>query len=125
RSTSAGSNERRRTCLTSGRGRNLALREGPVLRRSEMPIRLAVRRSPRPPSFAIAAFVLACAAHAHAQASDPPCANYQAWQIQANPRSDTTRLNNSAYPEANATYWATILGEPTGTTLVARGQYPL
>ena len=41
-----------------------------------------------------------------AQVSDP-CPGYQAWVIQAGPRSDPTGLYNNAYPEANATYWAT------------------
>jgi hypothetical protein len=56
--------------------------------------------------------------------TDSGCENYQAWQYQFNPRSDTTGLRNQAYPEANATYWATPLSYPLGTVLTINGQYP-
>src|SRR5687768_441329 len=43
---------------------------------------------------------------------DPGCETYQAWQSQANGRTDAAGINNHASPEANATYWATVLKSP-------------
>jgi hypothetical protein len=56
---------------------------------------------------------------------DPGCEGYQAWTSQYNPRSDSLGKNNSAYPEANATYWTTVLTETLGTTVTVQGRYPL
>jgi len=66
--------------------------------------------------FAAPLFVLA-------QAADP-CAGYQAWQSQTNPRTDAIGDRNVAYPETNATYWSTVLIQPIGTTVTLRGQFP-
>jgi hypothetical protein len=55
---------------------------------------------------------------------DPGCEGYQAWTNQSNPRSDVLGTNNSAYPEANATYWTTLVVGRSGTTLTIRGRYP-
>jgi hypothetical protein len=56
---------------------------------------------------------------------DPGCENYQAWTIQSNPRTDTTGNNNHAYPEYNATYWATPLVQRNpGDVVIIKGQYP-
>jgi hypothetical protein len=57
-----------------------------------------------------------------AQNSDP-CANYQAWQVQVNPRTDPSGSRNVAFPETNATYWGTILTQPVGTILTINGQF--
>jgi hypothetical protein len=56
--------------------------------------------------------------------ADPGCENYQAWQMQSNPRTDATGMRNHAYPEANATYWVTTFTYPLGTVLKIQGQYP-
>jgi hypothetical protein len=47
------------------------------------------------------------------------------WQIQASPRSDASGLQNSGFSEANATYWATLLTRPIGSTLEVCGQFPM
>ena len=57
--------------------------------------------------------------------ADPGCEGYQVWTTQSNPRSDSTGLNNSAYPEANATYWATQVTGTADTMVTTHGQYPL
>ena len=56
---------------------------------------------------------------------EPGCEGFQAWTSQSNPRSDSTGLKNSAYPEANATYWATQLTGTPETMVTIHGRYPL
>jgi len=58
--------------------------------------------------------------------AQPPttCPGYQAWTVQAGPRSDITGSFNHGYPEANATYWGTQLTLSTGSIASLRGQYP-
>jgi hypothetical protein len=60
-----------------------------------------------------------------APASASSCVNYQAWQGQSNPRSDSSGFSNHAYPEANATYWSTVLNLPLGSTVTIKGRFPL
>lgn len=55
---------------------------------------------------------------------DPGCETYQAWQIQGGVKSDAIGYRNVAYPEANATYWGTVLQLPAGTDMVIRGRFP-
>ena len=55
---------------------------------------------------------------------DPDCNNYQAWQIQVNPRADATGKNNSYMTDVNATYWGTVLSRRLGTSLTIKGRYP-
>jgi hypothetical protein len=43
---------------------------------------------------------------------------------QTNAKTDATGINNHAYPEYNATYWATNLTFAQGSTITIAGQYP-
>jgi hypothetical protein len=59
-----------------------------------------------------------------AQIPDSSCEAYEAWQAQANVRSDALGIRNIAFPEVNGTYWATPLEAPLGTEVLIRGRYP-
>ncbi|MFN0100877.1 MAG: hypothetical protein ACKV2U_02180 [Bryobacteraceae bacterium] len=79
-------------------------------------------------SLAVSIFItllssLACAAGDSIN-SDPGCESYQSWQIQGSVKSDTVGNLNANYPEANATYWGTVLQLPAGANIVIRGRYP-
>src|SRR5262245_8707345 len=95
--------------------------EGSVMNRT-------VRRADRHAAsiLAILAGVLACVGFPISMAAQIPttCTGYQAWTVQAGPRSDITESFNHAYPEANATYWGTQLTLSTGSIVSLRGQYP-
>jgi hypothetical protein len=56
---------------------------------------------------------------------DPGCASYTAWQIQSNVLSDSVGIRNVAYPEGGATYWGTIITQPTSGDVVFQGRFPL
>ena len=58
------------------------------------------------------------------QPVDRGCEAYQAWQMQSNPRADADGVNNHALPDANATYWGTVLNFPLGTVVSLKGQFP-
>jgi hypothetical protein len=55
---------------------------------------------------------------------DAGCENYAAWQIQSNVRSDPTGFRNIAFPEGDATYWATVITQPLGGSLTIQGRFP-
>src|SRR5258707_15442223 len=55
---------------------------------------------------------------------DAGCNGYTAWQIQSNVRSDPTGFRNIAFPEGNATYWATVITQPLGSSLTLTGRFP-
>ncbi|MFN0104962.1 MAG: hypothetical protein ACKV2U_23115 [Bryobacteraceae bacterium] len=79
-------------------------------------------------SFAFSIFVLGFHAAPFAAAGggtpDPGCETYQSWQFQGSVKSDTLGYRNQAYPEANATYWTTVLELPAGTDMIIHGRYP-
>ncbi|MFN0100876.1 MAG: hypothetical protein ACKV2U_02175 [Bryobacteraceae bacterium] len=74
-------------------------------------------------TFATLLSSLACAA-GDSTTPDPGCESYQSWQIQSSVKSNTVGNRNNAYPEANATYWATVLQPPAGAGMFVRGRYP-
>jgi hypothetical protein len=72
----------------------------------------------------LAGFWFAAARPVEAIRIDAGCETYPAWPIQVNPWTDALGVNNHAYPEYNATYWATPMTLPVGTVVTIRGQYP-
>jgi len=55
---------------------------------------------------------------------DAGCTEAQAWYGQQNIRSEPTGMRNVAYPEGNATYWASVVQGEIGNTITIKGQFP-
>lgn len=56
---------------------------------------------------------------------DAGCTSNEAWYGQENPLSDPTGMRNVAYPESDATYWATVVTGSAGEKIKIKGSFPL
>lgn len=76
------------------------------------------------PLFACAMFAFAMPGASSQLIPDPGCTAIQAWQWQANPRTDPSGKNNIELPLTLATYWGTPLAAAIGSTVTIHGQFP-